>query len=303
MLSAAAASSKSIKVKIVAEYNYDHAGLGDGTNMLTHAYQVTYNGTKTIAYCLQPAKGNPSGSEKFTISKLSDGQTVAKVMYYAQADKANGGYFATKHPKYSEEKRFIITHMAVSKASGASSWALRANSKAKSEAKALIKYAESMEDLPDASISFSPEEVNSHEEDGVMKTDQVTFAAANGNTGTVTLPQGVSLQNLTDDARSGTGSVTLLPGDSFTLSCALPLPSGYTAAASAVGKLSKDYSAYKIKTDKDTQDLGLIFAEGASGQNMAQVTARFSPDVEISPRKEDGKTGNVPLCGGRDDGV
>ena len=296
MLSAAAASSKTIKVKIVAEYNYDHAGLGDGTNMLTHAYQVTYNGTKTIAYCLQPARGNPSGSEKFTISKLSDGQTAAKVMYYAQADAAHGGYFATKHPKYSKEKQFIITHMAVAKASGASSWALRANSKGKSEAKALIKYAESMEDLPDASISFSPQEVNSREEDGVMKTDQVIFSAANGNTGTVTLPQGVSLQNLTDSSRSGTGSVTLLPGDTFTLSCALPLPSGYSAEASAVGKMTKDYSAYKIKTDKDTQDLGLIFAEGASGQNEAQVKAYFSPEVEITPCKTDRTTGN-PLEG------
>ena len=286
----AAAEEVQVKIKILERYNYDDAGLGDGSGMITRKYQVTYNGAKAIAYCLQPEKDNPKESDHFSIKKYADGNKLAKVLFYAQASAADKGYFALKHPGYNDEKQFIITHIAAAKASGSSSWDKHANSKAVKEANALIDYAESMPAIQNPDISFSPASVNSVLKDNVFQTGNVTLKADSGNTAAVTLPAGVTLKNQTAASRSGTGKVTLAAGDIFSLTYPSPARSNLTVSVSAVGKLSRDYNAYKITTDKDTQNLGLVFADAVSNANKASLTARFTPNVVVTPLKVDSGT-------------
>ena len=285
-----AAAEIQVKIKILASYNYDDVDLGDGTGMITRKYQVTYNGATAIAYCLQPEKDNPKESDHFSIKKYDDGNKLAKVLFYAQADAANKGYFALKHPGYNDEKRFIITHIAAAKAAGSSSWDKHASSKGVKEANALIDYAESMPAIQDPSISFSPASVNSVLKDNVFQTQTVTLIADSGNTAAVTLPAGVILRNQTAPARSGSGTVTLAARDVFTLTYPSPARSNLAVRVNAVGKLSRDYNAYKITTDKDTQNLGLVFADAVSDANKASLTARFTPNVMINPCKADSGT-------------
>ncbi len=289
-LSAAANDTTTVKVKVLDVYDYDKAGLGDGTGMFTNKYQVTFNDIKAVAYCLDPAKDNPKMSDNFSISKYDDGKSVARILYYAQADAENGGYFALKHPGYSDAKQFIITHMAAAKASGSSSWDAHANSDAKKEANALIEYAESMPSIPDPEISFTPASVTSVLQGNAIRTGTVTLVGSEGNSANVTLPSRVTLNNLTSASRSGTGTVTLEAGDRFTLTYPLPARTNLTATIQAVGQQTRDYSAYKIKTDSDTQNLGLIFGEGLQGENTASVSVRFSPQVSVRAGKKDADT-------------
>ena len=288
----AAAEEVQVKIKILANYNYDDVGLGDGSGMITRKYQVTYNGAKAIAYCLQPEKGNPKESDHFSIKKYDDGNKLAKVLYYARASAADQGYFALKHPDYNDEKQYIITHIAAAKVSGSSRWDKHTNSKGVKEANALIDYAQSMPAIQDPEISFSPASVNSVFKDKVFQTENVTLKADPGNTADVALPAGVTLKNHTAASRSGTGKVTLAAGDVFSLTYPAPARSNLTVSVSAVGKLNRDYNAYKITTDKDTQNLGLVFADAVSNANKTSLTARFTPNVVISPRKVDNGTGH-----------
>lgn len=292
MLMADASDKATVKVKVLDVYYYDHAGYGDGTGMFTNKYQVTFNDIKAVAFCLQPERANPKMSDNFTISKYGDGKSVAKVLYYAQADAAHQGYFATKRTGLTAEQQFIITHMAAAKAAGSDSWDIHAVKAAKDEAKALVSYAESMPAIQDPEISFSPASVTASLQGGVLKTGVVTLQGSAGNTAEVTLPAGVALNNQTNSGRSGKGKVTLAAGDQFTLSHALPAQSNLVLKANAVGKQTKDYSAYKIKTDSDTQNLGLIFGEGIDGENKAALSARFTPEVTVTPCKVDSSSGN-----------
>ncbi len=287
-----AAASDTVRVKVLEVYDYDHAGFGDGTGMFTNKYQVTFNGMQAVAYCLDPAKANPKMSDNFTILKYDDGKNVAKILYYAQADAAHGGYFALKHPGYNDEKQFIITHMAAAKAAGSSSWDQHANKSARDEANALILYAESMPAIQDPGISFSPSSVYASMQGSVLQTGKVTLNGSAGNTAVVTLPAGVTLKNQTDASRSGSGNVTIAAGDSFTLTYSTAaLRSGLTVTAGAVGKQDRDYTAYMIRTDSDTQNLGLVFGEKTAGGNKASLSARFTPDVIVRPFKTDSGSG------------
>ena len=286
----AAAASESVKIKVLAVYKYDDVGLGNGSGMFTNKYKVTYNGASALAYCLNPVKDNPKESDHFAITKCDDGNQLAKVLYYAQADAADGGYFALKHPGYSEEKQFIITHIAAAKVSGASKWDANTSAKGVSEADALISYVESMPAIKSPQIAFSPASVDAFLNGDVLQTGNVTLLADQGNTATVTLPAGVFLNNQTSFSRSGSGAVTLAAGDVFTLTYPTPAVSNLVVTVSATGMLSKDYNAYKITTDRDTQNLGLVFADAISNENITSLTARFTPDVVVSPCKADGST-------------
>lgn len=292
LLAAADSDSDTVKVKVLEVYYYDHAGLGDGTGMFTNKYQVTFNGVRAIAYCLDPAKANPKMSDNFSIGKYNDGQSVAKILYYAQADAEHGGYFALKHPGYSDEKQFIITHMAAAKAAGSSSWDQHATSAAKSEANSLILYAESMPAIQDPAISFSPSSAAAALQGNVLQTGQITLKGSEGNTAEVTLPGGVTLKNRTSDSRSGTGKVTIDAGDTFVLTYPAGAKSGLSVTVSAVGAQDRDYSAYRIKTDSDTQNLGLVFGEGITGENKTSLRVQITPEVRIRPLKTDKGSGH-----------
>ncbi len=286
----AAAASAQVKIKVLAKYSYDDVGLGNGGGMYTNKYKVTYNGASAIAYCLNPAKANPKESDHFSIQRIEDGKKLAKLLYYARADVAGNGYFALKHPGYSDAKQFIITHIAASKVNGSSSWDKNVSAKGISEANALISYAASMPAIRDPKIAFSPASVDAVLNGDVLQTGSVTLVADTGNTAAVTLPAGVYLNNQTAPERSGSGGVTLAAGDVFSLEYHSPAICNLAVTVSAAGILTRDYNAYKIFTDTDTQNLGLIFADAITDENQASLTARFTPDVTVYARKVDSDT-------------
>ena len=62
----------------VVWYYYADYGLG---SYLTCPYYVKWGSINAIAYCVEPSKKGP-GNGTYTIQKLADGKTLAKVCYY-----------------------------------------------------------------------------------------------------------------------------------------------------------------------------------------------------------------------------
>ena len=161
------------------------------------------------------------GDGTFTITKLKDGKALAKVCYYGTKASGDEGFFAEKHPDFSAGKRFIITHMAAAYANGSSDAFSGTNETGKKLAMDLYNYCQDMPNIPDVDMAFSEDTLQAYVEGSSQRTKVVTFDADELQTITFKLPAGVKLHNET----------------------------------------TKDYSAYKITTGSDTQDLALVFGE------------------------------------------
>lgn len=142
----AATGSQNVSITRGSWYHYADYGLG---SYITAPYYVSWNGIKATAYCVQPSKSGPDDG-KYSITKLSDGKTLAKVCYYGTKASDENGFFDEKHPDFSTGKRFIITHLAAAYANGSSDWDSGTNATGRSLAKELYNYCVNM---PDALVA------------------------------------------------------------------------------------------------------------------------------------------------------
>lgn len=152
MLLAANAETGSQSVSITAGSWYYYADYGLGS-YLTCPYYVKWGSITATAYCVQPSKKGPDDGT-YSITKLSDGKTLAKVCYYGTKASDENGFFDEKHPDFSAGKRFIITHIAVAYANGSSDWDSGTNATGRSLAMELYNYCINMPDIPDVDMSF-----------------------------------------------------------------------------------------------------------------------------------------------------
>lgn len=134
--SSGARSMEQVTVTRGDRYNYADYGYG---SYLTYKYTVQFGDVSATAYCIQPSVNSP-GSGVYTISKLKDKKALAKVCYYGTKASGDEGFFAEKHPDFSEGQRFIITHMAASNANGSDDAFSGANDTGKALAMELYNY-------------------------------------------------------------------------------------------------------------------------------------------------------------------
>ena len=146
-----AKASQQVTVTAGEWYHYADYGLG---SYLTCHYTVSFGNVKATAYCVQPSKPGP-GNGTYTITRLQDGKTLAKVCYYGTKASGNEGFFAEKYPEFSAGKRFIITHLAAAYANGSSDAFSGANATGKALAMELYDYCVKQSDIPDVEMSFS----------------------------------------------------------------------------------------------------------------------------------------------------
>ena len=189
MLAATRASDNTVTVTRGAWYHYADYGLG---SYLTSPFYVTWGSMKATAYCVQPSKPGPEDGT-YTITKLSDSKTLAKVCYYGTKASDENGFFDEKHPDFSTGKRFIITHIAAAYANGSSDWDKGTNSTGRALAMELYNYCISMPEIPDPDMSFSDDDVKAYVEGNVQRTKTITFKADKLQTITFKLPDGVKL--------------------------------------------------------------------------------------------------------------
>lgn len=285
-LFASARSTTSVSVTRGAYYYYADYGLG---SYLTAPYTVKFGDVTATAYCVQPSKPGP-GDGTYTITKLSDGKTLAKVCYYGTKASGDEGFFAEKHPDFSTGKRFIITHLAAAYANGSSDAFSGTNSTGQALAMELYNYCVSQPEIPDVAMSFSNAKVKAYTDGNSQRTEEITFKADALQTITMKLPSGVKFHNVSTGKTSAAGaSVEVSGGTKFYLSAPLTQAEDVSGswAVTMKGSITKDYSAYKITTGSSTQDLALVFGEGVTDEKYVDFSVEWVKMAKIEIVKKD----------------
>lgn len=285
-LFASARSTTSVSVTRGAYYYYADYGLG---SYLTAPYTVKFGDITATAYCVQPSKPGP-GDGTYTITKLSDGKTLAKVCYYGTKASGDEGFFAEKHPDFSTGKRFIITHLAAAYANGSSDAFSGTNSIGQALAMELYNYCVNQPEIPDVAMSFSNAKVKAYIDGNSQRTEEITFKADVLQTITMKLPSGVKFHNVSTGKTSAAGaSVEVSGGTKFYLSAPLTQAEDVSGSWSVTmkGSITKDYSAYKITTGSSTQDLALVFGEGVTDEKYVDFSVEWVKMAKIEIVKKD----------------
>ena len=287
---ARAASSTSVSVTRGAYYYYADYGLG---SYVTAPYTVKFGDITATAYCVQPSKAGP-GDGVYTITKLSDSKTLAKVCYYGTKASGENGFFEEKHPDFSAGKRFIIVHLAASYANGSSDAFSGTNATGQALAMEFYNYCVNQPDIPDVAMSFTDDNLTAYVDGNSQRTKEVTFKADELQTITMKLPDGVKLNNVTTGKTSKAGAeVEISGGTTFYLSAPLQQAENVSAVFSTTmkGSITKDYSAYKITTGSATQDLALVFGEGVTDENYVSFSVNWINLATVSISKKDAASG------------
>lgn len=294
-LFATARSTTSVSVTRGAYYYYADYGLG---SYLTAPYTIKFGDITATAYCVQPSKPGP-GDGTYTITKLSDGKTLAKVCYYGTKASGDEGFFAEKHPDFSTGKRFIITHLAAAYANGSSDAFSGTNSTGQALAMELYNYCVNQPEIPDVAMSFSNAKVKAYIDGNSQRTEEITFKADVLQTITMKLPSGVKFHNVSTGKTSAAGaSVEVSGGTKFYLSAPLTQAEDVSGSWSVTmkGSITKDYSAYKITTGSSTQDLALVFGEGVTDEKYVDFSVEWVKMAKIEIVKKDGGS-NAKVAG------
>lgn len=287
----ASVGSQQVTIEKGPIYRYADYGLG---TYLTEPYYISYGSVRATAYCIQPAKPGP-GSGTYTITKLADNQTLAKVCYYGTDAAGAESYFANKHSDFSAGKRFILVHMAAAYAYGSSDAFYGTNATGQELAMDIYNYCVKKPEIPDVSMSFSDANVKAYVEGNTQRTKEITFQAAGQQSVTISLPSGVRFHNVSTGSTSTPGAkVTVKGGTKFYLSAPLTQAedTAEVFATTMAGGLKKDYSAYKLTTNSSTQDLAFIFGEGVETTNKVTLNVTWTKQAEVSIVKNDKDTGN-----------
>ena len=293
-------SARSVqKVSVTRGTLYRYADYGYGS-YLTYQYTVQFGNVSATAYCVHPSKPGP-GTGNYTISKVGDGKTLAKVCYYGTKAAGDEGFFTEEngYGNLSAGAKFILVHLAASYANGSGDAFSGANSTAKNLAMKLYNYCVSQPEIPDVAMSFSDGDVKAYVDGNSQRTKDITFKADKLQTITMKLPSGVKLHNLSTGTTSKAGaSVEICGGTKFYLSAPLTQVSDVAQSWSSTmkGSITKDYSAYKITTGSDTQDLALVFGEGVTDEKYIDFKVSWIEQATIEIVKKD-DTADVNLAG------
>ncbi len=258
-------ATQDVDVTRGAAYYYADYGLG---SYVTYKYTVKFGNVSATAYCVQPSKAGP-GDGVYKITKLGDSKALAKVCYYGTKASGENGFFSEKHPDFSAGKQFIIVHLAASYANNSSDAFSGTNATGQALAMELYNYCMSQPEIPEVDMSFSNANVTAYISGNSQRTEEITFKASELQTITMKLPSGVKLHNVTTGKTSSAGaSVEICGGTKFYLSAPLTQAVDVKGEWSVTmkGSIIKDYSAYKITTGSETQDLALVFGEGVTDE-------------------------------------
>ena len=294
--SAAARSVEQVTVTRGDCYRYADYGYG---SYLTYKYTVQFGGISATAYCIQPSVNSP-GSGTYSISRLKDKKALAKVCYYGTKASGEEGFFAEKHPDFSAGQRFILTHMAASHANGSSDAFSGANDTGRALAMELYDYCMGQPEIPDVEMEFSDADATAYVDGNIQRTKEIRFKADELQMVTMKLPDGVKFHNVTTGKTSKAGAdVEVAGGTKFYLSAPLTQASDVAASWSSrmKGKITKDYSAYKITTGAASQDLALVFGEGVTDEKYVEFSVKWVETAKVKVVKVDAQKESAKLAG------
>lgn len=288
-------ATQDVNVTRGTAYYYADYGLG---SYVTYKYTVKFGNVSATAYCVQPSKAGP-GDGVYKITKLGDSKALAKVCYYGTKASGENGFFSEKHPDFSAGKQFIIVHLAASYANNSGDAFSGTNETGQALAMELYNYCMSQPEIPEVDMSFSNADVTAYISGNSQRTEEITFKASELQTITMKLPSGVRLHNVTTGKTSSVGaSVEICGGTKFYLSAPLTQAVDVKGEWSSTmkGSIIKDYSAYKITTGSETQDLALVFGEGVTDEKYVDFKVSWVKQATLEIVKKDRKS-NKAIAG------
>lgn len=288
-------ATQDVNVTRGTAYYYADYGLG---SYVTYKYTVKFGNVSATAYCVQPSKAG-LGDGVYKITKLGDSKALAKVCYYGTKASGENGFFSEKHPDFSAGKQFIIVHLAASYANNSGDAFSGTNATGQALAMELYNYCMSQPEIPEVDMSFSNADVTAYISGNSQRTEEITFKASELQTITMKLPSGVRLHNVTTGKTSSVGaSVEICGGTKFYLSAPLTQAVDVKGEWSSTmkGSIIKDYSAYKITTGSETQDLALVFGEGVTDEKYVDFKVSWVKQATLEIVKKDRKS-NKAIAG------
>lgn len=151
----------------------------------------------------------------------------------------------------------------------------------------------SQPEIPEVDMRFSNADVTAYIDGNSQRTEEITFKASELQTITMKLPSGVKLHNVTTGKTSSAGaSVEICGGTKFYLSAPLTQAVDVKGEWSVTmkGSIIKDYSAYKITTGSETQDLALVFGEGVTDEKYVDFKVSWVKQATLEIVKKDRKS-------------
>lgn len=310
------------KFKLVVSGQYSApSGLKAGnaaTTYKTVVFQEEDGSTTTrMAYCIQPRQGSPgSGTtyEKDQAVPLSDGNAMAKAMYYLYGGPAWGksvqrldgsgsvnlksilaeaGCTSTGH--YYTMTHYILSYiyMKGENWNWNSSESNVLNSKGVNVVK---KVVDLLKDLasPTTMLSETSLTASALSAGEARVSGSTTYKAIEENTAKVTLPEGITLVNETSGKRN-TGTATLAGGDTFHLEVADSYTGPSKLSLTFTCKYAVDYTAFKLEMS-GYQDIGFSYYSGDKKLSLSLQIQEVIREGRLQIQKIDAATGsNRPI--------
>ena len=302
------------------DFYYAPAGLRSGeacTVYKTVTFQSGGEKVTKIAFCMQPYASGPDDGhvyEEDDISQLGDGtaknRNIMKALFYLYSGPAWGkivgyadgsgsvnlkelmeaaGCTGTGH--YYCISHYVISYFYLGAGGNWNSARLEEGTVTNvfndKGVELITRLAEEIKKLPMPVTTLSASVVTAvmDYQRGTYRSQSLTYQAPEGNTGTVSLPQGITLVNETS-GETKTGTAQLQGGDQFYLQAAAGSRSG-TETYTIKTSYAVDFAAYKLEF-AGRQDVG--FACEAGGTQLS-FSVNWPAGGTLTFQKVDSETG------------
>ena len=306
------------KFKLVVSGQYSApSGLKAGNAATTYKTVVFQeedgNTTTRMAYCIQPRQGSPGSGTTYDKDKavaLSDGNSMAKAMYYLYGGPAWGktvqrldggsvnlktllteaGCTSTGH--YYTMTHYILSYLYMKGENW--NWNSNESNVLNSKGVSLVKeIVQILGDLsaPTTTLSETALTASALSAGELRVSGSTTYKAIEENTAKVTLPEGITLVNETSGRRN-TGTATLTGGDTFHLEVADSYAGPSKLSLTLTCKYAVDYTAFKLEMS-GYQDIGFSYYSGDKKLSLSLQIEEAIREGSLQVQKIDAATGSA----------
>ena len=246
-----------------------------------------------IAYCIQSHLETPPDSD-YVANVYESNTNLQKVLYYGYGGP--GDVSASFLSGYSDDLRYLLTHLAASYAYAGDAGAFTGCTEAglqQYRVREYIDYLFGLEAPPSAAISLSSSSEKASMDGEQQRTGTITLSGDHRNYVTLTLPDGVTYHDQAGTEKTG-GNVKIYGGTTFYFTAPKTM-TGTWRSGTLSGQLGAQWKTLVVSTVAGSQDIGYgdFYDEG---NGTVSFTVTWMDLAKVRVVKEDAVSG-VKLAG------
>lgn len=246
-----------------------------------------------IAYCIQSHLETPPDSD-YVANVYESNTNLQKVLYYGYGGP--GDVSASFLSGYSDDLRYLLTHLAASYAYAGDAGAFTGCTEAglqQYRVRDYIDYLFGLEAPPSAAISLSSSSEKASMDGEQQRTGTITLSGDHRNYVTLTLPDGVTYHDQAGTEKTG-GNVKIYGGTTFYFTAPKTM-TGTWRSGTLSGQLGAQWKTLVVSTVAGSQDIGYgdFYDEG---NGTVSFTVTWMDLAKVRVVKEDAASG-VKLAG------